>query len=294
MFPNIIWFKSAAAVVAAADTSLARMNVIEDHIASAAVRDGYCVNCEAMTPLTVFGGAMLGKHINLREGMVCQVCGLNARSRLLLLAATELFSSTDQRRAVMEAFSPFAAAVQRRWPGSQLSEYFGPDRAPGAVTQRAGTTGKAEATRHEDLMRLSYDDASLDGVIHNDVLEHVSEVARAFEEVYRVLRPGGTALFTMPWFPWLQQTLVRGRLRTDGTLEEFHPAEYHGDGLRPEGIYTFYNFGADLGALLAQAGFENARYGVCYAPICGFLSNNYRYGTDGLMMPSVLMARRPL
>lgn len=293
MFPNIIWFESAAAVVAAADTSRARMNTIEDLIASASVLDGYCVNCEGITPLTVFGGAMLGKHINLREGLVCQVCGLNARSRLLLLAARELFPSGDQNIAVMEAFSPFAAAMQRRWPAAQLSEYFGSDLTPGTLTQRTGTQGNAEAARHEDLMRLSYDDASLDGVVHNDVLEHVSDVARALAEVRRVLRPGGTTLFTMPWFPWLQQTLVRGRLRADGTLKEFLPAEYHGDGLRPEGIYTFYNFGADLGDLLAQAGFENASYGVCYSPTCGFLSNNYRYGTDGLMMPSVVMARKP-
>jgi SAM-dependent methyltransferase len=294
MFPNFVWYESAASLVASADASLARILAIEDHIVKMPVVDGYCVNCERIVPFTVFGGAMLGTHINLREGMVCQACGLNARSRLLLLAASELFASGDQRLAVMEAFSPFAVAIKRRWPTAQLSEYFGPDLIPGEVTQRTATLEPPEAARHEDLMGLSYGDESLDGIVHNDVLEHVSEVTRALREIYRVLRPGGMALFTMPWFPWLQKSLVRGRLLEDGSIDDFLPPEFHGDGLRPQGIYTFYNFGADFGDMLAQAGFEKARYGVCYAPMCGFLSNNYRYGTDGLMMPSVLMARRPL
>ncbi|MFS8136492.1 MAG: class I SAM-dependent methyltransferase [Thermomonas sp.] len=293
MFPNIIWFESAGALTASADPTVTRMNAIEDYIASIPVMDGYCVNCECIAPFTVFGGALFGSHINLREGMVCQACGLNARSRLLLLAATGVFPSSTRQLAVMEAFSPFAAAMKERWPDAQVSEYFDPTIAPGTMTVRPRRDGGSQAARHEDLMQLSYADASLDGVIHNDVLEHVADVARAFSEIYRVLRPGGTVLFTMPWFPWLQKTLIRGRLLHDGSLEEFLPSEYHGDGLRPEGIYTYYNFGADLGELLTRAGFENARYGVCYAPFCGFLSNNYRYGTDGLMMPSVLIARRP-
>ncbi len=293
IYPNIIWFESAVALTASAASTLERMHAIEDHIAGMPVMDGYCVNCERITPFTVFGGAMLGTHINLREGMVCQACGLNARSRLLLLAATGLFLSSGQALAVMEAFSPFAAAMKRRWPDAWLSEYFDPAAVSGTLTDREDVNGEIETARHEDLMRLSYADASMDGVVHNDVLEHVADVTRALSEIYRVLRPGGTVLFTMPWFPWLEKTIIRGRLRDDGSLEQFQPAEYHGDRLRPQGIYTYYNFGADLGELLAAAGFENARYGACYAPQCGFLSNNYRYGTDGLMMPSILMARRP-
>ncbi len=294
MFPEISWFDSPAALTAKADLSLPRMRLVEDYVVAAPVRDGFCVICERVTPMTVFGGAMLGKHINLREGMVCQVCGLNARSRLLAHVMAELFPSSDANLALMEAFTPLARIMPQRWPGIALSEYFGPDVNPGAIMPRPAFQGTKESAAHQDLMDLGYGDSSLDGIVHNDVLEHVPDVRVALAEMFRVLRPGGTALFTMPWFPWEAKTLVRGKLLPDGTLQEFLPSEYHGDGLREGGIYTFYNFGADLGSMLHDAGFSVVRYAVCYAPSCGFLTNNFREGMDGMMVPSVLAAVKTL
>lgn len=290
MFPRIAWFDSPAALVAEAEPARGRLRAIEDHVVSAPVREGWCVACERYAPMTVFGGAMLGEHINLREGMVCQACGINARSRLLLLAASQRFPDAGARLALLEAFSPLAKAVAARWPATIVSEYMHAGGEPGATLERTLADGRSASARHEDLMRLSHADGALDGIVHSDVLEHVADAAVALRECRRVLRPGGSAVFTMPWFPWEASTRVRGRLRADGSLEELLPPEYHGDGLRKEGVYTFYNFGADLSGMLADAGFAQARYGACYSPTLGFLSNNYRYGTDGLMMPTVILA----
>lgn len=294
MFPMIVWHAHATDVVRSALTSLSRIRLIEEWVVSADIREGFCVACEKFTPMTVFGGAMLGEYINLREGMVCQVCGLNARSRLLLHAVRLLFQSESAELATLEAFSPFARAVKQRWTATRLSEYFGANLAAGTVMQRPAFQGGRGSAPHQDLMSLGYGTETLDGIIHNDVLEHVPDVTIAVREMFRVLRPGGRALFTMPWFPWLTQTKVRGRIRTDGTLEQLLPAEYHGDGMREGGIYTFYNFGADLGKLIVDAGFEPIQYGVCYCPTSGFLSNNDRYSLEGLMLPTVLTATKPL
>lgn len=48
-----------------------------------------------------------------------------------------------------------------------------------------------------DLTRIDLPDASLDMVIANHVLEHVDDIA-AMAELYRVLRPGGQAVLTVP------------------------------------------------------------------------------------------------
>lgn len=293
MYPKFDWHPSPQSLMDEAAPALARMRAIEGWIAERPTMRGWCTACLESREFTVFGGAMLGEHINLREGLVCPGCGINARGRLLLQAVSETFPEPDARLALFEAFSPLARRMQATWPALVRSEYFGPDVAPGSDGELALRDGRIGRARHEDLMRLGYGDGELDGLVHNDVLEHVPDVARALSEMWRVLRPGGSAVFTMPWFPWRPETLVRGRLREDGALEEFEPTELHGDGLREGGIYTFYNFGADFAEALRAAGFADLAFGVCYAPTCGFLGNNFRYGTDGLMLPTVLRARRP-
>lgn len=54
-----------------------------------------------------------------------------------------------------------------------------------------------------DLRHLPFASESFDLVLATDVLEHVDDDQLAVEEIQRVLRPGGTALITVPAFPSL-------------------------------------------------------------------------------------------
>jgi SAM-dependent methyltransferase len=51
--------------------------------------------------------------------------------------------------------------------------------------------------------RLPFEDGSFDGVLLNEVLEHVRDDAATLREVHRVLRPGGALALFSPnrWFP---------------------------------------------------------------------------------------------
>jgi SAM-dependent methyltransferase len=57
--------------------------------------------------------------------------------------------------------------------------------------------------RFGDARALPLPDQSVDLVIATDVVEHVEDDKMAVSEIYRVLRPGGVVLFTVPAFPSL-------------------------------------------------------------------------------------------
>jgi len=52
--------------------------------------------------------------------------------------------------------------------------------------------------RNCNLLAIPEPDASLDFVIHNHVMEHIKQHRRAYSEQFRVLRPGGKLVFTIP------------------------------------------------------------------------------------------------
>lgn len=81
----------------------------------------------------------------------------------------------------------------REMAAAYVSEYVGLDHAE---------------TRHDlagaDLVGTAYEvpapDSSFDTVLCTDVLEHLEEPSEAVAEAWRVLRPGGTAIYTVPLF----------------------------------------------------------------------------------------------
>lgn len=58
-----------------------------------------------------------------------------------------------------------------------------------------------QADHYYDGTRFPFPDASFDGVLCNQVLEHVFEPTAFLSEIHRVLRPGGRLLLTVP-FVW--------------------------------------------------------------------------------------------
>ena len=68
-----------------------------------------------------------------------------------------------------------------------------------------------------DLHRLPFADASVDGIICTNVLEHVAEPQMCLDEITRVLKPGGQVYITVPFiFPVHPDPLDRWRWTLDG------------------------------------------------------------------------------
>lgn len=49
-----------------------------------------------------------------------------------------------------------------------------------------------------DICNLPFDDNSFDFILCNHVLEHIPDDTRAMQELYRILKPGGTGIFQIP------------------------------------------------------------------------------------------------
>ena len=54
------------------------------------------------------------------------------------------------------------------------------------------------AVLNGDILKLPFSDASFDKVLMTEVLEHLGDDRHALREIYRVLRPGGVAAFSVP------------------------------------------------------------------------------------------------
>ena len=62
--------------------------------------------------------------------------------------------------------------------------------------------GLLATTTNGDALRLPFPDDTFDRIIASEVLEHVSDDQVALDELFRVLKPGGTVAATVPsWLP---------------------------------------------------------------------------------------------
>jgi SAM-dependent methyltransferase len=82
------------------------------------------------------------------------------------------------------------------WLAEHFDDYTGIDGSPEAVAA-AGRRGRHVllATVNQPL---PFEDASFDGVVVKDLLEHVEDPVFVVREVLRVLRPGGRAFASSP------------------------------------------------------------------------------------------------
>ena len=78
---------------------------------------------------------------------------------------------------------------------------IGLDRSPVALefSRKRGMTRLVAG----DIQRIPLRPASTDAAVACDVLEHVPDDAHAIAELWRVVRPGGVLVITVPALPWL-------------------------------------------------------------------------------------------
>ena len=85
----------------------------------------------------------------------------------------------------------YLAKIHPRWNGAEYSR-----TAVERVKQRDGNNINVS---EQDAQNLSYKDGSFDAIFSFATFEHVPNPNKAFEEIDRVLRPGGEAMLAPAW-----------------------------------------------------------------------------------------------
>lgn len=159
-----------------------------------------------------------------------------------------------------------------KWISVALSQ-FKPDLSLG--------TKLAPGVTNQNLETLTFANESCDIVVTSDVMEHVRLDDLAHREIYRVLKPGGVYIFTVPNMPDREQTLVRVQVTDPADAsKDVHllEPEYHGDTNNDtgEGVLAYRTYGVELQTKLKKLGFE-VEYTRAEVKVNGILNTELYY-----------------
>lgn len=246
---------------------------------------GFCRACRQTQEFEVAGGQPEGQWVNLQEGMVCR-CGLNGRMRSILKTVHEV---TARRRfshaAVLERLTPLFPYLVEACDGLIGAEYLGSNMRPGQTRNLGGVE-----VRHENMLDLSFEQESVDLLMHFDVLEHVPDISGGLVECARVLRRDGLLIFSCPFYAGLEENTIRAVV-VEGQVRHIMDPAYHGNPVSGSGSLVFTHPSWQVLAQLREAGFGEVRCALQYDPLEGIYSNACPY-PDGHCWPVIFMAAK--
>jgi len=189
--------------------------------------------------------------VNWRERLICPVTGLNNRMRSSIQIADMYLNLYDDSNIyLMEQTTTMFSYYLENYKNIVGSEFLG-NSVPLGHKNELGL-------RNEDGSNLSFANNSFDAILSFDVFEHIPNFKLAFSESHRVLRKGGSMLFSVPFICGSEKTVIRAALDSGGSVKHLLPPEYHGDPINNEGILCFQHFGWEMLDDLLSAGFSDA------------------------------------
>jgi len=185
---------------------------------------GYCPICEKETVFVEISSW-------LRDGYLCNKCKSIPRMRALVRTLNRFVPGLNEL-SIHEPSSNdlFVEFFSNKCKDFSHSKYF-PGIPHGSFYNNI---------RCENLECLTYPDNSFDVFITQDVLEHVMSPQLAFNEIARVLKPGGYHIFTVPIYEYLDKTSQRVNVDENDALVYLFQPEYHVDDL------VIYHYSMDI------------------------------------------------
>ena len=185
------------------------------------------------------------------EAIRCLRCGANRRMEMMAEVLRERIGGHLTRLDVLELDVDSCLRSLLIGARTYVRSFYSAAQPLGSID--------GSGARCEDITRLTFADESIDIIVSSDVLEHVPDLDAAFAETYRVLRPGGSHVFTVP----VSAVTARRAVREGDEIVHLLPPCYHLDPRDPKGILAYWDLGRDLIARFADSGLE---FGIAAGP----------------------------
>ncbi|WP_341198066.1 class I SAM-dependent methyltransferase [Hyphomonas chukchiensis] len=201
---------------------------------------GYCDICERAVSFDA-------KFAWFRDHLLCSGCGSIPRERALMAVLRQYFPK--YKSLAIHESSPGARGVSAKL-ARECKRYTYSHFFPGTAL---GTIHPERNERCESLEALSFPDRSFDLVITQDVIEHLLDPDAAFQEISRVLKPGGAHVFTVPLVNKEKPTVRRAEHDENGHVSFLQPPQYHGNPIDERGALVTFDWGYDIQSFIRKS-----------------------------------------
>ncbi|MEB8430923.1 methyltransferase domain-containing protein [Cocleimonas sp. KMM 6892] len=206
-----------------------------------------------------FYGEFHKNNRSFREGYQCPECNSSLRYRGQAASILKIYGKPDQETITDLSKDDVFSQLTIYEPGvtgpfrKLFSDYKGYKNSFYWDDVEFGEY--KDGIQCQSLENLTFEDNEIDLIISSDIMEHVRLPWIAFEDIYRVLKPGGYHVFSIPvHLPMRNKTSYR--VDTSGAedinIEEPH---YHGNGVGGKSL-VYTDFGADIEQHLKEIGFN--------------------------------------
>lgn len=180
----------------------------------------------------------------------CMRCSANVTNLALVPVIERHFHGdyAGKRAYELSTFGSTLKWLSRHFQTVTTSEYM-PDSPLGSVI---------DGVLNQDVQRLTFPDSHFDVVTSNQVFEHVPDDIRGFGECFRVLKPGGALIFSVPLRD-LPNTVRKAYFDAKGHVRVIGEPEYHDSRLGgPGSALCFWHHSLrDIAERVRSAGFSH-------------------------------------
>lgn len=218
--------------------------------------NGFCPICQRKV-------IFISKHHWLRDHYLCSSCSSIPRERAIMHVIE--MKMPHWRMCAIHESSPVNRGASLKLK-EQCANYTATQYD---LDLGLGNKHPIKGYRSEDLENQTFSDNSFDLVITQDVMEHLFNPVKAFQEIRRTLKPGGMHIFTTPLVNKKKPTQRRAKIMTNEEIKYLFPPEYHGNPLSESGSLVTWHYGYDIVRLIEEATDNHTEIIDCYDPQLG-------------------------